>query len=64
MFYEQWEQAGRRCAGCDAPVRGGQEVGVFFMLLSSRSHGGGRYSRVTHRKGARGCRASVAGSGW
>ncbi len=30
VCYEQWEDAGRRCAGCDAPVRGGQEVGVFM----------------------------------
>ena len=29
--FNEWEQAGRRCAACDTPVRGGQEAGVFMQ---------------------------------
>lgn len=28
--YEAWTAAGRLCAGCQTPVRGAQEVGVFL----------------------------------
>lgn len=28
--YEGWTAAGRLCAGCQTPVRGAQEVGVFL----------------------------------
>lgn len=28
--YEQWDRAGGTCAGCQTPVRGAQEVGVFL----------------------------------
>lgn len=28
--YEQWYRAGRKCAACEAPVRGAQEIGVFL----------------------------------
>jgi len=29
ICYEQWYRAGGKCAGCQTPVRGAQEVGVF-----------------------------------
>lgn len=27
--YEQWENAGRKCAACETSVRGMQDVGIF-----------------------------------
>ena len=27
--YARWEQTGRKCTACDAPVRGLQDVGLF-----------------------------------
>ena len=27
--YERWDQAGRKCLGCETSVRGMQDVGIF-----------------------------------